>query len=402
MNAIMKIVPWGALVFALSSVFEAVLWPPSIPFQLDSLFFPFAFIFLLMSIFGQKSFRLFLALFLALFLVGVLSDLMAHGTIRTNILGLLLRWLKWPSVFAAVAFMDVPILNAKHVRAGVMGMFFSMAIINIAILLNIEGSGEYLQMLYTPKSDLLIANFKEVGAFRLSGTFMSPNDNAAVFALFLFYFLREGLERNWKFIFVCLFFILLTQSRTVFAATAVTFLAHIVRDITVSRKRNYKWPVFMIVAVLIFMGIFSSTNLTTLFSGDAFTSYSWQTRLNNIQFFTQSDAGSYVFGHGVLLDAFEQLGVYLDSEYLGLLFQYGLLGTLIWMGITVTGVFFQSKGHGGFFWISTMLLVLIISVTNYTFMNYAVSPLLMFLLGVSVFLDRKRSNSIPMTNPANP
>lgn len=402
MNAFIKIIQWGAWIFAATAVLEAVLWPPSIPFQFDSFFFPFALIFLGVSIIIQKEYRLFLVLFVVIFVVGLLSDLIAHGTLRTNIFGLLLRWLKWPAVFAAFAFVDIPFITQKNLRAIVNGVFLTLSFVNIAILLNVAGTGEQLQFLYTPKTDLIIANFREIGAFRLSGTFMSPNDNAAVFALFLFYFLRDGLERNWKFIFVSLIFILLTQSRTVFAATSVTFVAYIIRDLAVKKEQNYKWPILMVAAVLVFMGIFSSTNLTTLFSGDAFSSYSWQTRLNNIQFFTESSLLNYVFGHGVLLDAYNELGVYLDSEYLGLLFQYGLLGTLIWIMIAFNGIFVQAKREGGFFWVSALMLVLIISITNYTLMNYAVSPFLMFLLGVAVFFDRKRSMSIPNKKPANP
>jgi hypothetical protein len=390
MNEMMKIVKWGAVLFSVMCVIEALFWPSSIAFYPDNYLFPFGLIFLGYVFAAHKESRVFIAFFGLMFFTGLVSDLMAHKELRPESIGYLLRWLKWAAIFSGFAYGLKDLMRREQLDLAVKAAFMALAIINVLILVNIGGTGESIQYLFTPKSDFLISNFNEVGGFRLAGTFMNPNDNAAVFGLFFLYFLSDGIRKNWQFLIIAFVLVLLTQSRTVFMALVVISLMEYI--MSYKANRGSIWiPISVLLVSAAFLLVFNASNLVSIVTGEAFVSNSWMTRLDNLRLFSDIPMSNRIFGHGVLNDPYASLGVFIDSEYLAILFQYGIIGFLIWL----SGIFYAIIGIGRkpenkWFWITAFILVLVISFTNYALLNQVVAIALMSLLGLYAFAAKNK------------
>jgi hypothetical protein len=382
-------------VYAISGLFGELFWPAHLRFLLDDFFFPFGLLFLGYIFVKKKEWRWFIAAFVLLSAWGLFSDLLANHSVRSSALGMLIRWLKWPIICLSVAQIGGLNITKRSVENGMSLVFLSLVAINLVILLNPFGVGQSLSAFYAPKHEVLLANYHEFGAFRLSGTFLNPNNNAGVFALFLLFFLHVDARKYWKYILLAFVLIFLTQSRTTLVISVV------ILGIYVVRINSIRLTFVMIpAAILTLFGgmlLFRSTGLLSIINGTAFQSNSWMQRMEHYSVFSETTSRELVVGHGIILDPITEVGFYFDSEYLSILYQYGIVGGIIWL----LSIFFLARVtsenilRSGFS-ISIILLILGVSITNFAFFNVEFATLLSVLCGAWIFFqtsDKLHNNS---------
>lgn len=383
---------WERILLALSAVFASssligeLFWPAHLRFLLDDLFFPFGLIFLGYIFAKKKEWRWFIGAIVLLSAWGLFSDLLTNHTLRISPLGMLIRWLKWPIICLSVAQIGGLNITKRSVEHGIVLVFLSLVTINLVILLNPFGVGQSLSEFYAPKTEVLVANYHEFGAFRLSGTFLNPNNNAGVFALFLVFFLHVDARKYWKYILLAFILIFLTQSRT------TLIISVIILGIFVVRINSIRRTFVMIPAAMITlfggMMLFRSTGLLSIFNGTAFQSNSWNQRMDHYAVFSKASSLELLAGHGIILDPITEVGFYFDSEYLSVLYQYGIVGVILWLFVIFCLVNAVSRMRvRSSFSTSIILLILGISITNFAFFNVEFATLLSFLCGTWYFLQ---------------
>ena len=382
-------------VFAISSLFGELFWPAHLRFLLDDLFFPFGLLFLGYIFVKKKEWRWFIAAFVMLCGWGLFSDLIANHSIRFSAIGMLIRWLKWPIICLSIAELGGLNITKRSLENGIVLVFLSLVAINLVMLLNPFGVGQSLSGFYAPKPEVLLANYHEFGAFRLSGTFLNPNNNAGVFALFLIFFLHVDARKYWKYILLAFVLIFLTQSRTTLVISAVILAIYAVRINSI--RRTF---VMIPAAILTLFGgmlLFRSTGLLSIFNGTAFQSNSWVQRMEHYAVFGDASSWELVAGHGVILDPITQVGFYFDSEYLSILYQYGIVGVITWlMAIVFLARTANRRILRSGFSTSIILLILGVSITNFAFFNVEFATLLSVLCGAWIFFqaaDKLHNNS---------
>lgn len=382
-----------ALLFVVFSVVGELFFPATVSFILDDLFFPFGLLFLAVTFFKNPKWRWLIVAFSAIAAWGMLSDILSNGGIRTAPIGMLVRWVKWPIMLIAIAEFSKLSIQRKQVENGIVIIFLSLVGINLLMMLNPFGFGRELSELFSSRADVLLSNYHEFGAFRLSGTMMNPNNNAVLFGLFLLFFLHLNPRKYWKYILMAFILIFLTQSRTVMLLTLAVLALFVLRSN--SRKVNLVLIPAGILSLLGGMFFFRSTNLLSIFNGTAFQSNSWTQRVDHYGILFQTGFSKLLMGHGIVLDPIAAVGFYFDSEYLSIGYQYGLIGLLIWViaiGIVVK-ITLQANRKSTFGW-ALVLFILGVAATNFTFLNVECATLMMSLIGAWLFLqtDDKLSN----------
>ncbi|MDG1659428.1 MAG: O-antigen ligase family protein [Crocinitomicaceae bacterium] len=387
MKRVMRILEGMSLLFVVTTIFAALFWPSQIPFIFDDLLLPFGLLHLAVVFFQDKRWRWLILLFGAMAFWVLVSDFIANNSFRTGHLGIVLRWVKWPIIIVSLANVKHWSIRKEHVVNFVILLFFGLTIINLILLLNPFQIGESLHMLYSTKLEVLLGNYHEFGGFRLSGTMRNPNNNGVIFALFLLFFLSLDQKKYWAYCLLAFIFIFLTQSRTVLIlAIALVGLNMIMNN---SRKTNMIMIPAGLIGLVAMLFAFRSTNLMSILSGEAFKSNSWTDRIAHYQIFFDSTSSEKVLGHGVVLDPLAVAGIHFDSEYLSILFQFGIIGMVLLAILTLYLPYLIKKNTGAslFGWI-LVLFIAGVGVTNFVFLNVEVITLLSLIIGAWVFLQR--------------
>lgn len=390
-------------IFAVSSLLGELFWPAHIRFVLDDLFFPFGILFMAVTFFKSKEWRWLILSFALLSCWGMISDLMAHGSFRISPAGMWLRWLKWPIIMLTVAQIGELSLTRRMMENGVSAVFLALAGLNLFMLLNPFELGEALNEFYAPKAEVLLANYHEYGAFRLSGTVLNPNNNAILFGLFLLYFLHLNAKKYWKYILLAFILIFLTQSRTTLLLSSFILIIYLLR--ANSRKINLIVIPGGIIGLIGGLFIFRSTNLISILNGSAFQSNSWTERMDHYSILFKSSFSDLLFGHGIMLDPFAQVGFYFDSAYLSMAYQYGVIGVLIWLvAIGSILMILYNRDKKSSYSFTLLLFVFGIGMTNFIFLNVECATLMMFLAGAWSFLksNNELSDSAKKEADKNP
>src|SRR5690606_34899914 len=104
--------------------------------------------------------------------------------------------------------------------------------------------------------------------------------------------------------------------------------------------------------------------------------------------------GQLATGSGVIDNPIESIGYYIDSEYLGIILQFGLIGLVLWLGVIVLILW-------GNFRKQTLFLLFILlgtSFTNFSFLHLQLGVVFSFFLGMSFVADNRemiRPTNIP-------
>jgi hypothetical protein len=332
MKSALRLLEGLSILFVIVSIFGALFWPAQRTFIFDDILLPFALINLIIVFLQKPKWRVIIALFVAMCAWGLISDFLANDGLRTSTLGLLIRWLKWPTIIATIVTIRHFEIKKKDVVNFISLTFLALSSINLILLINPLHFGELLHMVYSPKIQVLLGNYHEFGGFRLSGTMRNPNNNAAIFGLFLIFFLCLNPSKYWKYCVLAFFFIFLTQSRTMLLIILGIITLVVLKSNT--RKMNMFLIPTGILGVISLLFMFRSTNLMSILSGQAFLSNSWTERMSHYSVFFNSPNTDKFLGHGIILDPLASVGVYFDSEYLSILFQYGIVGLAILTAIT--------------------------------------------------------------------
>lgn len=381
-----RILHYLALLFVVFSLIGELFFPASVRFIFDDLFFPFGVLFLAVAFFKNPKWRWFIIAFSAIAAWGMLSDIVSNG-IRTAPIGMLLRWVKWPIMLIVMADLSQLNVQRKQVVNGIVLVFLILVGINLLMMLNPFGFGRDLSELFASREDVLLSNYYEFGAFRLSGTMMNPNNNAVLFGLFLLFFLHLNPRKYWKYILIAFILIFLTQSRTVMLVTLAILALFVLR--ANSRKVNLILIPAAMLSLILGLFFFRSTNLLSIFNGTAFQSDSWTERVKHYGILFKSELPDLLIGHGIILDPIAAVGFYFDSEYLSIGYQYGMIGLVIWavaIGILLR-IARQANPKSTFGW-AIVLFILGIAATNFTFLNVECATLMMTLIGAWLFLQR--------------
>ncbi len=382
-----------SLLFVVFSLAGELFFPANMRFILDDLFFPFGALFLAITFFKSPKWRWFIFVFGTMAAWGMVSDILANGTFRTAPLGMLVRWLKWPIMCITITELAQLKITRRQVENGIVISFLFLAAINILMMLNPLGFGRWLSELYSPKMDVLLSNYHEFGAFRLSGTMLNPNNNAILFGLFLIFFVHANPRKYWKYILLAFTLIFLTQSRTVMLLVLLILGLYVIREN--SRRVNLVLIPTAIISLFGGLFLFRSTNLVSMFNGSAFRSNSWTVRVEHYGVLFNSGLKELILGHGIILDPIGTVGFYFDSEYLSIGYQYGIIGLFI-LVIIIAFLFLVARianPKSTFSW-ALVIFIFGIAATNFTFLNVECATLMMILFGAWLFLqsDNKLNN----------
>jgi len=385
-----NIVKFGALSYVIICVFQAVLFPPNFLSSLDNYLFVFALINLMLISYRTKEWRMITLAFILFFLWSIFVEFSKNGMAAKSNLPYLLHFLKWPAILVTILSLKKELFFEKSSQFFIDGLFFVIVSINLMLLINPFGYGELMQNLFSPKPYSNFVFYNEFQNFRLVGTQMNPNDNAVILSLFYLYYLIID-SKKWYFTVILVAFILLTQSRTLFILLIIlTFLYLFIKlKKTITRKRFFQ--VGLVGMVLLTSVVLSSNNLRSIFTGGAFHSHSLQVRMDNFGNAINVNNSSLFFGNGVINNPVERFGVHVDSEFIMVIIQFGLVGLLLW-GVILFAILKQFKLNsvGFLYWCVITLLVLGVSFTNFTFTHGNLGVAIVFALGMASYHSKDR------------
>jgi hypothetical protein len=305
-----------------------------------------------------------------------------------------LKFLKLIGFFAFVLIY----FKESNLRRFMKFTFISVLIFNLLHYFNLFDFNNTIEVFYSPKHHLDFFGLNSIGepaTRRMLGTLGNPNNNAILFLLFLVYFLpKRGAKLGEDHIYVSIsaIFVLACQSRTGFLTLVVLLLAYFI-----SQRINWKQIAFYIGSISvgyvllqlsgnIYLG--SLADLTLLESAK-------RGRFEQWVLIIESMPGKWILGHGVNKAYLEANDIYAESEYMLLLFRYGLLGVLSYLSIC--WMFFRTsvtniKSKGGMTILGVLIIMLIPGLTNSPFHVVKLSVLIVFLLGIGLNLIDGKKN----------
>lgn len=383
----------GALSYFVLCFFSSLLLPTWLSNPLDNVLFPIALLHFARVFLTRRELRLYFSLFLLLCSIGFISELFNKETLVFGNVTSILLILKFPVLISCLIENSVILKQEERVHFSLDLIFILLVAFNLILAVNPFGLGFTLQEFFVPKSYSNFVYYQEWGTYRLTGIYSNPNNNALVFACFMFYYLTARSGRL-NFAVLAIAMVLLTQSRTIFVASLIIGAILILRSIQWKSITKYKyWLIAGVIASLLF--VIASPNLRSLFSLEAFTSHSFQYRIQNFQ---AIEAGNkFWLGSGVVSDPFKTYGIYFDSEFIAVMIQFGLLGLCALLAIFCVGIFLRVDQSKRMAWIVLSTLLVFASFTNTTVLNAQVAVVPASFLGLILFLAKSRTE--PIKNP---
>ena len=160
----------GAITYVIICILQAIVFPPSFLSSLDNVFFIFALLNILLINIEEKEWRFITLTFLLFFSWSVASDLFNHGYAMMSNITYLFYFLKWPAILVTVLDFAKRGSVIYRMRYFVDGLLFFVISINLFLVFNPFGYGEFLQNVFTPKPYSNFVFFNEFQNFRLIGT----------------------------------------------------------------------------------------------------------------------------------------------------------------------------------------------------------------------------------------
>ena len=382
MNLAKKIINYLAWTYLVVCLLQVLILPREFLGFLDNIFFLFALTQVVLDSISNKELRPIFIIFSGFFLWTFVSQFYSnYSNGWFSNLSYQLVILKLLCILLLVNNVLKKDENAAIFRRIVDVMFLALVFLNLFIAINPFGIGESIQNLYTSSNYTDFVYYHEPGVFRLSGTQLNPNNNAIVWMCFAVYYL-QFLKRKWALLLLAIGILFLTQSRTnVIALIACLFIYFLIQFWS---KRNMKRLIYVALPILAgaLFFILKSSYLRALFTGEAFVSKSFLIRLDNYMYLSNFSLFELFIGKGVINKPIDTLGFSLDSEYLGLIFQFGIIGLFCWLALLI-GILKRNKDRN----LQVYLFVLVIiinSFTNLTFLNLQIGVVLIFFLEVSL------------------
>jgi O-Antigen ligase len=381
MKLAVNILQKGALAYSIVCIVQALFLPTFLETKIDNYLFIFGVLNLAVIFYANKEWRKIIIAFVLFFCWTLIVEIWIKGQTAIHSLPYLLYFIKWPVILFTLMNefkSGKPIYLPKIVDATVLVLVG----LNLLMFINPNGIGEALQNLYAPKEYVNFVYYNEIGVYRLAGTQMNPNDNAILFCGFFIYYMLLR-PKQWYLVLLCAGMIILTQSRTIFLVSLLTAVIVALKNYG-GFKNKKRLLIITSGGIAVLAGlIFSSSNLRSIFSGEAFVSNSLMVRVKNLYYSLESDWTSSIIGHGVIENPVDQLGFYIDSEFVAIIIQYGWVGLALWLWILVSIIIHKPlKMIRGQYWILIIMLVVGASLTNYSLLHGTIGVIVVTLLAI--------------------
>lgn len=375
-----RVVSYIITLYVVIVAVSSLLFPPMNIISIDNWLLPFALLAIIYYYFNNRTFGISLLLVGLIMGSCIISNYINNGLTFDEVLWSV-RWLKliiigWTSYYLFTK-------NRKFTESLILIVFIGVTFINALQLIGVDAIVE----LYAPKADISDLITRSLIDGRLSGTFMNPNNNGFVFALFGVCFLVSEVRAKYILLSMSGILILLSQSRTVFLA----FLFVVVLVILyVIYKRNRARLLYFLGGLCVFLMIaiqLNLKNLNSIFDGSAFRSNSITTRFEVIQKTIEINKQNIWLGHGKINDIPEFIGYSIDNEYAYLYLEYGVIGLSFYL-LLIVFLFILSmvKNKGHPVSIGLLLIMLICGLTNLSFTNMEVGPAFAMLFAWTLLL----------------
>ena len=387
-----RIIYFGALLYALICFVDGFFIPVSFALELDNYLFPFGFLYFLIVIQKYKKVRFFLLSFTLVFIWSSFVDFVKLGHFSISNLLHLFYFIKWPTLMSVFAIPYLKSVRTDNIHK-VMDVLFLISMgICILMMINPFGLGQFLQNIFAPKEYINYIYYNFPGTYRLAGVFLNANDNALFIAAFILYYLFYRTKNEWYFTVLAISIFFVTQSRTVFLGLILLLFLFLGLkylkgriEITRSLKR------LILGGFLILIFIFSSSrNLQSLFTGQAFQSNSIMTRFENFDAFKKDKQINHWVGRGVVRNPVKEIGIYIDSEIVSVLIQFGFIGFIFWGIIFISVFYITKKHHLNHFLFYYFILIFVASSTNYTLLGGHSGIIISFFTAIHFFLNREK------------
>ncbi len=363
---------------------DSLLMPPVDFISISNFIFPFALILVTVIYRKERTFWI-IAGIVALNVLARLLINYWHGGINTQEVIWSVRWVKlftvaWSTYYV---FQNHRALISKSLIVA----FSALALINIFQLMEIDF---FLDLYDTGDGSVALIRNNLLDS-RVFGSFLNPNNNGFVMALFGLYFLISDQKYKYHWMAVAFVLLIMTQSRT----ALVAFVAAVFLWSVFAVFRNNRRQLLIFLGIGLVLGImliqFKFMNLSSLFDGTAFNSNSVDTRLEMIANTIEVNSESVWTGQGKVNDIPSLIGGSIDNEYAFVYLEYGLIGILIYLIMLLVLIIGSLKSQKG----SGALLILIIAgvmgFTNLSFGNLETAPILMILFTAGLFYPLNRS-----------
>ena len=355
-------------------ILNALLLPPLNVISLDNLLFPLAGIAVVITFFRNKVF-LISAILIGLLLASNLLSNYINGGLTLTEIAWTTRWLK---LFAIGWSTYYVFRNNRQVFDGVLLIaFLGMVAVNALQLMGVSSVIE----LYASRVEIGESLLNNLVDGRLFGTFINPNNNGLIMAMFGVYFFTSNIR--WKYLLMTLAsgIVLMTQSRTVFLAFICVIALSGMYFLFKQSKKKFLLFLGGMAGLLLVLVQLKFSNLSSVFNGSAFYSNSITTRFRVVEKTIEANNGTPWFGQGKINSFPDFFGDSIDDEYAYVYLEYGLVGLLL-LGLLVVFLCVLSirKKKVSLAALGLIIMMLICGLTNLSFSNMEIGPTFAVLL----------------------
>ncbi|MDD3876472.1 MAG: O-antigen ligase family protein [Bacteroidales bacterium] len=254
----------------------------------------------------------------------------------------ILKLLKFLIVFVFIFLHISPDKFHKYIIA----VFIAVAVFNLFHFYNILNFNEFLRRYYYT-SDIHISLFGlnslgQPATKRMLGTLGNPNNNAVIFLFFSCFFLMNPHKEKLihKFFFLIAYTgIVLCQSRTGVISFLGIYILHFFLAPFNIRDKIFQFGAMALIFFIIFE-YSSSDYIASLASGqDIIETGSARGRLETWTYLWEMIRTKPIFGHAPFKEYFYENGLYSESEYMLMLWRYGIIGLFLYFLMLIQPAF---------------------------------------------------------------
>lgn len=377
------IIKYCLLTYVVLVVLTTLLLPPINIVSLDNFLFPIAIIGLMMHYYKLRFFRISLLFIFILIGTAVMSNVI-NGLINFSAMSFSVRWLKIFTVAWSVYFTIST--NKVFFEKLILLSFLGMVIINALQLMGIN----VIIDLYAPKTEYIDILQTTLIDARLFGTFLNPNNNGLVFALFGIYFFASEIPRKYVLTSISGLLLLMTQSRTAFIAFVIALIVTAAIRLYKKKIKQFLWMLAGTAFSLLLLAQLKFNNLSSLFDLSAFQSNSVKIRQEVIRNTIEVNNNTKWFGKGHVHDIPQLVGGSIDNEYAYVYLQYGIIGLLlilIWVSLLFILSIRNRAVLGG---LGLLIIMLICGLTNLSFSSLETSTIFIVLFASILVFHRHK------------
>lgn len=348
----------------------------------------FRFLFLFFSVFGLY------------FLVFIISNIHNGILLRINVLSESYKYIRYLVYSLFFLFFFIDNKNEEKFKYYVHLIFAFIFVFNVFNYFNILNFNTIIEPHYSWGAHLEFFGLNSSGekdTKRLIGTFGNPNLNAFAMTFFFLYYFIHFIEKNSAYYLLTsslsLLLMLLCQSRTVLLGSIIIVVFVI---FTGSKKFYYKFfqilKIILVAAffLIIFIEIDKEYNTMHYLKNTELKNRSVVGRLEIFKDIINLIIQKPLLGYGTNKDFFIENNIHPESEYMLILFYYGIMGLMVFLFYYFFPIIVYLRKRFTMDAVNQMclsyfILSYICSVTNVVFWDFQLNML--YALVLSVFLS---------------